>query len=514
MSAVNTVVNVSPDVIALNRLAFGPRPGDLETFRSLGASPEEQLAAYLEAQLAPETIDDAACEARLAAQQFRTLGKSLETLWQDHFVNGNSPPSDFTGSPWEWRTLPVRETEAATFIRAIYSERQLFEVMVEFWHHHFSVYAWDYWIGPVFVHYDRDVIRAHALGNFRELLEAVARSPAMLFYLDNATSSRAGPNENYARELFELHTMGAENYLGVRRQDTVPGYPDAPVGYVDDDVYETTRCFTGWRVADGRWGAPNTGLFYYDDDWHDRFQKRVLGRYIPPDRGIEDGIEVLDALASHPGTGRHIARKLCRRLVSDTPPESLVQRAADVFTANWQAPDQIKQVLRTIVLSDEFRTTWGAKVKRPFELTVSALRALQADVVPTSSFLWWYGQMGQPLFAWRAPNGYPDVAPPWTGSVSLLSRWRFLNRLFVGLDGVQIDVLGQTPAELQTPDELVDFWARRVLGRAPDDATRREVVDFLAQGRNPDLPLPDEERTGRLPYMVALLLMSPDFQWR
>ena len=503
------------EVIALNRLAFGPRPSDWAAFQALGNTPEERLNAFLEQQLNPDTVDDSACDARLAAQNFRTLHKPLETLWQDHFVNGDSPPADFTGSAWEWRTLPVREAEAATFIRALYSERQLLEVMVKFWHHHFNVYAWDYWIGPTFVHYDRDVIRAHALGNFRELLGAVAKSPAMLFYLDNATSSRAGPNENYARELFELHTLGAEHYLGVRRQEMVPGYPDAPVGYVDDDVYEATRCLTGWRVADGRWNAPSTGQFYYDDTWHDRFRKLVLGRYMPPDRGIEDGEEVLDVLATHPGTARHIARKLCRRLVSDTPPESLVQQAADVFLSTRDRPDQIKAVVRTIVQSEAFRTTWGEKIKRPFELAVSAMRAVQADLTDfTPSFRWWYGQMGQPLFAWRPPNGYPDVAAPWTGSASMLHRWRFTNRLFLGMDGVQVDVLSQTPADVKTPNALVDFWTQRVLGRPPAESTRRELVDFIAQGRNPDLPLPDDERTARLPHMVALMLMSPDFQWR
>jgi uncharacterized protein (DUF1800 family) len=218
--------------------------------------------------------------------------------------------------------------------------------------------------------------------------------------------------------VFELHTLGAENYLGVKRQSDVPVDPEGrPVGYVDDDVYEATRCFTGWTVANNDSGpGGNTGLFLYRDDWHDRFQKTVLGRFIPADQSaMKDGRDVLDALAEHPGTARHVCRKLCRRLISDDPPEGLVQSAADLFLAQKEAADQLKQVVRHILRSTAFRSTWGEKIKRPFEAIVSALRATNADFTirlddsDSNSFLWLYSNIGQDLFSWESPDGYPDV---------------------------------------------------------------------------------------------------------
>ena len=225
-------------------------------------------------------------------------------------------------------------------------------MLADFWHNHFNVYGWSYYIAPAFVYYDRSVIRKHALGNFRKLLGAVAKSPTMLYYLDNYINSQAGPNENFARELFELHTLGAENYLGVKRQSDVPRDENGiPIGYVDDDVYEATRCFTGWRVDNSTWeeGVGESGTFLFYSDWHDEYPKRVLGVDIGSYQGIDDGEIVLDTLAAHPGTARHIAYKLCRRFISDNPPEDLVSEAADIFHTNIDKDDQMKRVLRTIL---------------------------------------------------------------------------------------------------------------------------------------------------------------------
>ena len=237
--------------IVLNRAAFGPWPGDIAAFNALGTSDDQRLQAWVDTQLNPAAIPDPDCDARLANSGFTTLNKTLEQLWAQHIL-GNPP--------WEVRMRPFWETQRATFIRAVYSRRQLKEVLADFWHNHFNVFGDDSIQGPVFVHYDRDVIRANMLGNFRAMLEAVARSTGMMYMLDNYTSSVTGPNENFARELFELHTMGAENYFGVMRQDDVPVDPQGrPLGYVDADVFEATRCFTGWSVANGQSGAPNTG---------------------------------------------------------------------------------------------------------------------------------------------------------------------------------------------------------------------------------------------------------------
>jgi len=228
----------SAAVIAINRMGFGPRPGDIAAFNALGSDDVERLTAYVDQQINPGSIDDSACDTRIAAAGFTTLNKSLAQLWLDHVEADVS---------WSERMRPFFEIERMAFLRGVHSKRQLTEVLADFWHNHFNVFGYDYWCGPLWVHYDRDVIRGNQLGNFRVMLESVAASPCMLYYLDNYTSSNAGPNENWARELIELHTLEAENYLGVMRQVDVPlDGSGEPVGYVDDDVFEATRCFTGW----------------------------------------------------------------------------------------------------------------------------------------------------------------------------------------------------------------------------------------------------------------------------
>ncbi len=503
-------------VIALNRMGFGPRPGDLSAFQALGSTTEAAFAAYVDQQLNPAAIDDSACEAILATYQFQTLEKSLAQLWADHVRK--------EGIDWTERTRPMWETEYATFLRGVHSKRQLLEVLADHWHNHFNVYGREYWTAPVWVHYDREVIRAHALGNFRQMVEAVAQSPAMLYFLDNQSNSGGNPNENYARELFELHTMGAENYYGVH-STTGPGnvfeHPAPkdenghPLLYVDDDVYGATTCFTGWRVD------PETGLFKFDNAAHFPYQKIVLGRAIPSAQGIKDGRDVLDLLCYHPGTARHIARKLCRRLISDHPPESVVQAAADTYMANLTAADQLKQVVRTILLSPEFASTWGAKIKRPFEYVISLLRASEADFAPDNgNFRWVYSQTGQELFSWQPPNGYPDFKEPWSGTMPMLQRWRLCNWLInwtYGGDGPNKDEYRLrlvTPANRTTSVAIVDYWSNRLLGRALPAAERTILIEFMAQGRQPTVDLPAAEIAERARFMIALLFQSPSFQWR
>ncbi len=251
-------------IIALNRMAFGPRPGDLEAFEALGNTEDEQFEAYVEQQLDPGSIDDSDLDSKLAG--FPTLQKSVSELWTEHLLGA--------GGDYLIQNQPFHESEAAVFVRAVHSRRQLVQVLGDFWFNHFNVFPEDVLVTSVFSHYEQDVIRAHALGNFREMLEAVATSPAMLFYLDNVASRNSGPNENFSRELFELHTLGAENYLGVGLQSEVPkDEAGNPIGYVDADVFEATRCFTGWTFDD------DVGAFLYRSDWHDRFQKNVLGGF-------------------------------------------------------------------------------------------------------------------------------------------------------------------------------------------------------------------------------------------
>ncbi|MGB5658053.1 MAG: DUF1800 domain-containing protein, partial [Thermoanaerobaculia bacterium] len=505
-------------VVAFNRMAFGPRPGDLDAFEALGGTDEARLLAFVDQQLAPESIDDSEAEARIAASGFTTINKSLSQLWVDHAV----------GDPdWEVRIRPVVETQLSTFIRAVYSRRQLLQVLADFWHNHFNVYGWDFWEAPVFVHYDRDVIRPNVLGNFRTMLEAVAKSTDMLFYLDNWQSSKDGPNENFARELLELHTLGSENYFGAIPRNQVPTDGDGiAVGFVDEDVFSVARCLTGWSVDGDPWWDPTTGngTYLYRHDWHDLAAKNVLGLDLPANQPAEkDGHDVLDLLAAHPGTGRYIARKLCSRLIGDQPPEGIVDAAAAVFTAQVDAPDQIAQVVRAILLSDEFRSTWGDKVKRPFEIAVSTLRAGDADFPfiegngDTDTFEWLYYNTGQYLFGWHPPNGYPDFKEAWISSGPRVMGWRLTNWLIDvqdSADTYRMDAVSQTPPQARSARAITEFWVDRILGRPATSETSEELIDFMAQGRNPDFDLPLDTDVGtqeRLQTLLGLIFMTPEF---
>ncbi|MEO1083111.1 MAG: DUF1800 domain-containing protein, partial [Acidobacteriota bacterium] len=387
--------------------------------------------------------------------------------------------------------------------------------------------AGDFWAAPMFVHYDRDVIREHSFGNFRDLLGAVAQSTAMLYYLDNYTSSNAGPNENFCRELFELHTLGAENYLGIQQQNQVPVDGDGkPIGYVDADVFEATRAFTGWSVANSN-SVGNTGEFLYRDEWHDRFQKSVLGVFMPADRPpLADGNQVLDVLAQHPGTARHVCGKLCRRLTVDSPPQSLIDTAVAAWTTHIAAPDQLAQVVRAIVLAPEFRLGWGEKAKRPFEVAAAALRVggstmnFAFDDGDSNSFLNRFNDCGQELFRWPAPNGYPDVREAWQSNSPRALTWRLMQWLIDHDDSNGdhwLDVVSQTPNNVRSANAIVDFWLDRALGRTLPDGTRQELVEFMAQGFNPDIDLPVDSSSStadRVRSLVGLIMMTPQFLWK
>ena len=509
-----TTSNVLPPLglIALSRAGFGPRPGDLEAFAALGPSDSARLEAYIEQQLHPAGIDDSALDARLAAAGLTTLNKSRDQLWQDHHLAA--------GNNYALRYEPIYQTQRAAFIRAVYSRRQLTEVLADFWHNHFNIYAFDYWIGPLWVHYDRDVIRPHMLGNFRVMLEGVAKSFPMLHYLDLFVNTVVGPNENFARELFELHTLGAENYLGVRDPEDVPLDAERrPIAYVDSDVYEATRALTGWTVDF------ETASFKYSAADHDRFRKEVLGRALRQDQApLKDGHDVLDWVSSHPGTARHIARKLARRLIADDPPPRIVEEAAAVFMANLTADDQLLKVTRTILLSPEFQNTWGQKVKRPFEYVTSVLRSLGAEISfafnhePSDYLVWLSAQAGQPLFQWLTPDGYPDVAEKWLGTGAVVGGWRTVNWL-VNLHNwwsgqyILFNPIATMPAEVRSPIEIVDFWILRLLGRPLPEASRLEAIDFMARGRDPEMKLPgftDATVKERIHGLIGLILMSPE----
>lgn len=517
-------------VRVLAKAGYGHSQQDLAAFNQGGATDAQRLQAWIDRQLDWTSIDDSAVEARLANAGYQTLGKPLAQLWADHV---RSDP------PHALRMRPATETQRAAFVRATHSRRQLRELMAEFWHNHFNVFGTDFSIGPVLVHHDRDVIRAHAMGNFRDMLEAVARSTAMLYYLDNISNTRNGPNENFARELLELHTLGAENYLGLMNPFEVPPDPedpDYPIGYTDIDVYETAAAFTGWTVRNGHWQYPgeNDGTFVYRAAWHDQGPKFVLGMFLYPEQpAMQDGHDVLDRLASHPGTARFVCRKLVRRLVADAAPQELVESAAQVFRQHWRSPDQITHVLRHILQSQEFATHWGGKQRRPFEVVVAAMRAvgtdftLRPDNTASNDLMWLYGMSGHLPFGWPAPNGYPDVAPAWNGSNALAMSWRVLNHLPErqddGVPVLPVLELSRTQVPVWTAVALVDFWTTRILGRPLPSARRASLLQFMAQNGDPAAYVIEDSNTWaggdlkrhynqeRLRTLVSLLLASPEF---
>lgn len=502
-------------VLVLNRMGFGPRPGDLDAFNGLGDSDTARLEAYIDRQLKPDALDDADVDARVAAANFLSLDQSRQNSWRN-FVRREDEESS--------ADLPLQELRRLTTLRAIYSNRQLVEVLADFWHNHFNVHGDQGVVYSMIMRYDRDVIRPNVLGNFRVMLGAVAESTCMLYYLDNYLSTDSGPNENWARELLELHTLGAEHYLGagLLQSEVEVDADGQPVGYVDDDVYEATRAFTGWTVA--RDEERDTGDFLYVRDNHDRFQKKVVGKFLEADQpDLADGNDVLDVLAAHRGTAVHVCRKLCRRLVSDEPSEELVNAAADVFGGAIDADDQIAQTLRYILSSDEFRGSFGAKVKRPFEYTVGFLRQTGVDIgfgpddEDGNALLQSYRELGQTLFDWPSPDGYADTAGYWLNTNSIFKSWRLANQALASTteDQWTIDLDGPVPDDVRSSVELVDFWINRILGFELPDETRTPLIEFMAAGFDATLDLPNDDDTEeRRRALVALIFMSPEYLWR
>jgi uncharacterized protein (DUF1800 family) len=528
---------------ALERLTYGARPEDLNHFLALGSSSETRLAAWVDEQLDPQSLDESDLHHRLAAIPFETLDKTIVELWADH-VTGSM-------ASWPERYLPVSETEAARLIRAVYAQRQLNEMVVEFWHDHFNVAGWEFSIAPVFVQHDRDVVRAHSLGNFRQLLGAVARSTAMLYYLDNRENRAGGYNENWVREMLELHTLGVDAYYpGATHGHVPPGDDGLAAGYSDADVYDAARCFTGWTVRNGHWQFPpgpefNTGEFFYYSDWHEGGSKYVLGQWIAH-TGQSEAELVMDLACQHSQTAHHLAHKLCRRFVSDEPPASLVESAAVVWQEHWQADDQIARVLRHILNSEEFRSGSGEKLRRPFEMVAAALRKTGAEIAPKDRFSGWQPwdefftrlqQTGHGSFRWPAPDGFPDTADLWS-SVSVMGQvWRLLSRLpeLRESEGDPLMRIHELTVSHLSPQQrsargLVDFWIQRLVGRPLAGQRRGELIDFLRQNADADTPLDIESNLpdghwsasnlsahytpARLRAAVALICTCPEFHRR
>jgi len=455
------------DFTALNRITFGARVDERARLAEIG------LANYIEEQLDFETINDLALDLQLS--NFDTLkmaANEIEAITNQLFDGYD-------------RERPINELRQATFLRQLYSKRQLYEVMVEFWSDHFNIFIEKepcFYLKTVD---DRDVIRKHALGNFRDLVWASAHSPAMLTYLDNQANVKGTPNENYARELMELHTLGVDG------------------GYTQNDVMQLARCLTGWSVKEHFW----LGDFVFKEEQHEPGEKNVLGLAIQESgdalsgsKGQSEAEQVIEHLALHRSTAKFICTKLARRFIADEPPQEIIEKAAQTFLAT---KGDIKSILRVILLDG--LAFVQPKYKRPLNFVLSALRMLnvETDGVALQDHL---SQMGQLAFNLPTPDGYPDRSDAWQGS--LMPRWQFAfglirNELPKTKHNLNALLDVSSTGSLHTD---VDSLTSLLLGSSLDRLTRDGMIDTVhSAGATP-------EET--LQIIAASLIASPAFQWR
>ncbi|HYV95944.1 MAG TPA: DUF1800 domain-containing protein [Gemmatimonadaceae bacterium] len=494
----------------LSRLTFGPRPGDAERLKAFGVD------RWIAAQLAPSNISDSVLNARLAALPLwpvpaaeipsvalalSAANRPVGTQRVDTIKGANGAISlRISGTTFIMQLNGASQAQIAKVMFAEHSERQLNEIVTDFWENHFSVYAGKVPSSDAILIWDRDVIRPHALGKFRDLLGATAHSAEMMHYLDNHLSRANALNENYAREIMELHTLGVDG------------------GYTQQDVVEVARAFTGWTLETkqsappkGPDGAPIRGnpsqrVFTFNAAAHDTNVKVVLGHVLRAGRGIEDGEDVLDILARHPSTAKYIASKLARRLVSDAPPPALVDRAAATFT---RTDGDIAEVVRTIVTSPEFfsRAAFRAKTKTPFEFLVSARRVLETPADTTLQTASQLAGQGMPIFGRLTPDGWPDRGEAWLNSGTIMSRILYGADIAAGKaqpfsanDWRGWNALG----DKTTPDQVDGIL--KLFG-STDERMRRTLVSYKYESAPRD-------GQGRLREMVAMMLGSPAFQQR
>ncbi|MFL6446444.1 MAG: DUF1800 domain-containing protein [Bryobacteraceae bacterium] len=524
-----------PDTLrhALNRLTFGTRPGDVESIIRIG------LKRWIDIQLHPENVP----ENRVLLQRlqpFESLRLSIREAYvrypPRHLVvaavrsRGEMAdilsPQQIALRPQERQQLfafapvPLRREMMASVspqkviamdlteckvLRAVYSNRQLQELMVDFWFNHFNVFlnkgAERYTVRT----YERDAIRPHIFGKFHDLLLETAKSPAMLFYLDNWQSvapenanvasrpkarAKRGLNENYGRELLELHTLGVEG------------------GYTQRDVVDVARCFTGWTIANPR----NGGAFEYEDRVHDKGQKVVLGHLIPAGGGMSDGLTVIDILSRHPSTARFISFKLAQRFVSDDPPSSLVAHMTKTFL---KTKGDMREVVRAMIMSPEFfsQGAYNAKIKSPFEMIVSALRATNADVVSGYALADEFKKLGEPLYRKSEPTGYGDANSEWVTSAGLLERMNFCLALAHNrVPGVRVDVSSWAKEAAEDPLRL----SRSILQKTPDPQTSSAIEKMMSDEKiRAQLASAAKLSQPQIPSLIAgITLGSPEFQRR
>ena len=424
---------------------------------------------WLIEQLDPDSIDDSELEGRL--QAYPSLPMSGQEVL------------DYFG--WYNVSAVIKELRTARLVRAVHSRRQLFERMVEFWTDHFNITGDGGDARFLKTVDDREVIRAHAMGRFPDMLRASAKSGAMLSYLNNDTNEAGHPNENYARELMELHTLGV----------------DGP--YTEQDVRELARCLTGWTYVHAD-DSGDFGEFRFDANFHDDGEKVVLGHVIAPGGGQSDAEFVLDVLADHPSTARHIASKLVRWLISYDPPAGIVNRVAQVYL---NTGGSIPDMLRTIFASQAFeraRRFDRPKYKRPFHFAVSLLRTFDVPLDSPEDVLWQIRLLGQTPYAWKAPNGFPDDLGAW--APNLLPRWMFSSMLCNGwMMGTSYPINNIVNRFSQIPRQA---WANHIdtllTGRSMSRDDLAELRDFTSSFNSPS--------DGDVLQVLELAASSPSFQ--
>ena len=437
------------------RLTNGPTAGDVQDVRSAGYN------AYLETQLDWAAINDDACTARLAA--LTTIDQPTSALLA---LNDSG-------------TVTKQLAEAA-ILRAVYSRRQLYERTVEFWSDHFSTS-----INTVGIYKTaevRDVYRKYALATFREMLYASAAGPAMLTSLNGAQNTKSAPNQNYAREVMELHTLGVDG------------------GYTQQDVIEVARCFTGFRIY-GTTGDATGGTTYFDPTLHDQNSKLVLGIPIAPGGGAGDAVKVLDILAAHPSTARFVSRKLLRWFVDYEPSAALVTNIAEVFR---RTRGNISDVVRHILAYDNMAAA-PPLFKRPFHLIVSALRGVSANITTLDTIRNTYlAGVGQAPYTWGPPNGFPQDVDYWAALP--LPRWNFAFNLALGgnsVPGVSFD-LAAIQAGATTAAQIGDRFDTLLFAGQMNPADKAALVAYLK---------PDNPTATRVRDALGLALACPGFQW-
>jgi uncharacterized protein (DUF1800 family) len=491
---------------ALNRLAYGPRPGEVDSVARIG------VMRWIERQLDFERVpDDRLAERERAfklltydredlAQRYAEALRERQRMQREMAQSGDTTRRPGAGPMREFRELGA-ELQQLAVVRATLAERQLYEVMVDFWTNHFNVFVGkgaDRFLTPSYI---EETIRPRALGRFEDLLIATAQSPAMLFYLDNAQSIAPGSsppsrrsgrrggqgvrtprgiNENYARELLELHTLGVDG------------------GYTQQDVIEVARILTGWSIE-----RPQQGAAFTFHDWaHDRGEKTVLGVRFPAGHGMDEGIRLLKLLAAQHATLHHVSRKLCARFVSDEPRDGCVDAGVEAW---HHTSGDIRAVLRAIFTSPDFWATQAlrAKVKTPLEFVVSAVRAVGAEPDSTQRLAQVVARLGQPLYLQPAPTGYAETQAQWVNSGALLGRMNAAVALAAGrLPGATVDLDAVIPRT--TPHaQLMDLVNERLLGGTMSAHTRTVIL-----GQISDVIDPTQART----LAVGLALGGPEFQ--